>query len=86
MGIHQQLATGKLLYGEWCVLRVAGFVRIRMPSTESHRILTNPATKKDLTIGQVCGFVLDERRQWSPVAALGARSTIWDPQNPATWL
>ena len=38
------------LYGEWCVLRVPRFVRIRMPSTESHRILTNPATKKHLTL------------------------------------
>ncbi len=35
---------------EWCVLRVAGFVRIRMPATESHRILTNPATKKHLAL------------------------------------
>ena len=32
------------LYCEWCVLRVAGFVRIRMPATVSHRILANPAT------------------------------------------
>ena len=39
-----------LLYGEWCVLRVAGFVGIRMPPTELHRILTNPATKKHFTL------------------------------------
>jgi hypothetical protein len=45
------------------VLRVAGFVRIRMPATvshrilanpatESHRILANPATKKHLTLSR----------------------------------
>ena len=33
------------LYCEWCVLRVAGFVGIRMPATVSHRILANPATE-----------------------------------------
>ena len=30
----------------WCFFRVAGFVRIRVPSRESHRILTNPAINK----------------------------------------
>ncbi len=27
-------------------------------------------------IGQDCGCVLAERREWSPVAALGARSAV----------
>ena len=44
--------NGSTSYCEWCVLRVAGFVRIRMPATVSHRILANPATKKHLTLSR----------------------------------
>ena len=68
--------------------RVAGFVRIRMPSRETHRILTNPATTKKLRLprarfNRLIGFSgiryqCPGRTQWSvslrPFPASGTRT------------
>ena len=62
---NQQRPEPRCLYTSGAEWGVAGFVRIRMPVIKTPRILTNPATQKQITLSRAKDISLrTSLRKW----------------------